>query len=75
MEPMLFNFFLYSNLHLSNDIARFSSSNLRSTISSVILCASIGPSVMINISSRIAYVFLQFVNVRSSLFEIRPVYL
>ena len=58
------SFFLHENLGLFNDIARFSSSSLRRTFSSVYLCLSIEHFAMINISSRYAFVFLELDKVR-----------
>ena len=56
---------LHANLHLSRDIARFSTSSFVRTVCNFCLCNSSGPFVIINMSSRYAFVFLQLVSDRS----------
>ena len=56
---------LHANLHLSNEIARFSSSSFFRTDCNFCLCSSNNTFVTFNISSKYAEVFVHFVRVRS----------
>ena len=59
---------LRANIHFSIEMARFSSLKFFRTCRNVFLCTSFGPLVTISMSSRYAYMFLQFVSVRSIAF-------
>ena len=59
---------LQANIHFSSEIARFSSSSLSKTAFSSCWCNSVNPIVTISISSKHAYVFVQFVKIRSMAF-------
>ena len=56
---------LHANLHLFKHIARFLSSSFFRSDCNFCLCSSNDPFVTIDISSKYAEVFVQFVRVRS----------
>ena len=59
---------LQANLHCSSETARFSSFNLSKTAFSFYWCNSVDPLVTISMSFKYAYVFVQFVKVKSIAF-------